>query len=91
MRNLVRFRMRPSLGCHFQELDERSDILFVGVHDNPFAMELIHNNTDVAVSAITKRRISAQAVMNYFSLFRICVTTVTGRGVSGDLDEILGR
>jgi hypothetical protein len=35
LRNLVSFRPRPSLGCHFQELDERSDILFVGVHDNP--------------------------------------------------------
>jgi hypothetical protein len=33
--NLVSLRPRPSLGCHFQELDEGSDILFVGVHDNP--------------------------------------------------------
>ena len=32
LRNLASFGMRPSLGCHFQELDERSDI-FIGVHD----------------------------------------------------------
>ena len=31
--NLASFKTRPSLGCHFQELNERSDI-FVGVHDN---------------------------------------------------------
>ena len=35
LRHLVSFRTRPSLGCHFQQLDERSDILFVGIHDNP--------------------------------------------------------
>jgi hypothetical protein len=33
--NLVSFRTRPSLGCHLQEFDERSDILFVVVHDIP--------------------------------------------------------
>ena len=37
LRNLVSFRTRPALGCHFQELDERGDILFVGVHDNPLS------------------------------------------------------
>ena len=44
--NLVSFRPRPSLGCHFQELDERGDVLFVGVHDNPpsYGPELTHNN-----------------------------------------------
>ena len=47
LRNLVRFRTRPSLGCHFQELDERSDILVMGVHDKPLRNvgDLTHNNT----------------------------------------------
>ena len=49
---------------------------------NPFAMsETLHITTpDAAVSAITKRRISAQAVMNYFSLIQFCFITVTGTG-----------
>ena len=33
--NLVSFNTLRSLGGHFQEFDECSDILFVGVHDNP--------------------------------------------------------
>ena len=47
LRNLVRFRTRPSLGCHFQQLDERSDILVMGVHDKPLRNvgDLTHNNT----------------------------------------------
>ena len=60
---------------------------------NPFAMSgTLHITTpDAAVSAITKRRISAQAVMNYFSLIQFCFITVTGTGgFRGTLDEILG-
>ena len=43
---LVSFRTRPALGCHFQELDERSDILVVGVHGNPLRdlMKVTLNN-----------------------------------------------
>ena len=45
---------------------------------------------DAAVSAITKIRVSAAAVMYYFSPIRICLITVTGRGVSGNpSNEIL--
>ena len=46
LRNLVSFRMRPSLGCHFQGLDERGDILFPGVHNNPLRSlrEVTDNN-----------------------------------------------
>ena len=49
---------------------------------NPFAMSgTLHITTpDAAVSAITKRRISAQAVMNYFSLFRILLYNGNGHG-----------
>ena len=59
--NLVNFRIRPSLGCHFQELDKRSDILFVGVHDDPLCNGgKLHITTDAAVSGITKRRINLE-------------------------------
>ena len=46
LRSLVSFRMRPSLGCHFQELNKRSHILFLGVHNNPLRSvgEVIDNN-----------------------------------------------
>ena len=90
--NLVSFRMRPSLGCHFQELDERSDILFIGVHGDPiFVMGRLHMTTDVAVSDITKRRISATAVMSYFSPNFESVYNDSGQGgCSGGPDEILG-
>ena len=45
--------------------------------------------TDAAVSAITKRRISVAAVMNYFSLFRLPYNGNGGRGFRGP-NEILG-
>jgi hypothetical protein len=75
LRNLVSFRARPSLGCHFQELDERGDILFLGVHDNPpFVMQgKLHVPTDAAVSGITKRRNTTGAV----------VLGITKRRISG--------
>ena len=83
--------MRPSLGCHFQELDKRSDILFVGVHDDPICNGgKLHITTDVAVLGITKKRISAAAVMSYFSLIPNRFITIAGKGGSGGPDEILG-
>ena len=82
--NLVSFRMRPSLGCHFQELDKRSDILFVGVHDDPLCNGgKLHITTDAAVSAITKIRISAAAVMSYSSLIPNRFITMAGKGGFG--------
>ena len=87
LRNLVSFRTRPSLGCHFQELDERSDILVMGVHDKPLRNvgDLTHNNTGCRCVGHHERRISAQAVMNYFSLIRILLYNGNGHGgFSGD-------
>ena len=59
----------------------------------PFVMSgNLHITTDAAVSGITKRRISAAAVMNYFSLIPNLLYNGNGHGgFSGDPDEILGR
>jgi hypothetical protein len=83
--------MRPSLSRHFQQLDERSDILFVGVHNDPLCNGgKLHITTDVAVSGITKRRISAAAVISYCSLIPNRFIVIAGKGGSGGPNEILG-
>jgi hypothetical protein len=76
--------MWPSLGCHFQELDKRSDNLFVGVHDDPLCSGAnLHITTDAAVSGITKRCISAVAVTSYFSPIANRFIVIGGQGGFG--------
>ena len=78
--------MRPSLGCHFQELDKRSDILLVGVHDDPICNGgKLHITTDVAVLGITKKRISRGGGNELLQPNSESVYNDSGQGGSGAL------